>query len=157
VELDTPVTRSIALSRDGLTLAYTSDAAMGVQRFRLVSRRVVSRRGVPLPVRVRASGFTYSLPAVAYVSADTSARRPSLAQNGADLPASNSTPRLPKTIVQHRTLYAVRPGPPARWPRRTSGLAAPYAQLEPKESAAALPRLLTDICPQAQLLLRGNM
>jgi hypothetical protein len=36
-ELDAPVTRSIALSWDGLTLAYTSDAAMGVQRFRLVN------------------------------------------------------------------------------------------------------------------------
>ena len=122
-----------------------------------VQARQHNRHGVPLPVRVRASGFTYSLPAVAYVSADTSALQPSPAQNGAALPASNSTPHLPKTIVQHRTLYAVRPGPPARGPRRTSGLAAPYAQSEPKESAATLPRLLTDICPQAQLLLRGNM
>ena len=106
---------------------------------------------------MRASGFTYSLPAVAYVSADTSALQPFPAQNGTALQASNSTPPLPKTIVQHHTLYAVRPGPPAQGPRRTSGLAAPYAESEPKESAATLPRLLTDICPQAQLLLRGNM
>jgi hypothetical protein len=79
-----------------------------------VQARQHNRHGVPLPVRVRASGFTYSLPAVAYVPADTSALQPSPAQNGAVLPASNSTPPLPKTIVQHRTLYAVRPGPPAQ-------------------------------------------
>ena len=36
-ELDAPVTRPIALSWDGPTLAYTSDAAVGVQRFRLVN------------------------------------------------------------------------------------------------------------------------
>ena len=121
-----------------------------------VQARQHNRHGVPLPVRVRASGFTYSLPAVAYIPADTSALQPSPAQNGAVLPASNSTPPLPKAIVQHRTLYAVRPGPPAQGPRRTSGLAAPYAQSEPKESAATLPSLLTDTRPQAQLLLRRN-
>jgi hypothetical protein len=63
-ELDAPVTRSIALSWDWLTLAYTSDTALATLRFKLVNITAV---GYHLPVKTRVDNFTYSLPiALAY-------------------------------------------------------------------------------------------
>jgi hypothetical protein len=63
-ELDAPVTRSIALSWDGLTLAYTSDAAMGVQRFRLVN---ITATGCPCRLGCRqAASPTRSPPSHTY-------------------------------------------------------------------------------------------
>ena len=63
-ELDAPMVRSIALSWDWLTLAYTSDTALATLRFKLVNITAV---GYHLPVKARVDNFTYSLPiALAY-------------------------------------------------------------------------------------------
>lgn len=105
--------RSIALSWDGLSMAYSTDSGIGVQRFKLAD---ITAAGCPLPVRAQVGNFTYALPAAAYVPADASAVSPLPAQNGTllCLPLSNSTPLLPRTVLQYRVLYAVRLGPPAR-------------------------------------------
>jgi hypothetical protein len=109
-ELDAPMVRSIALSWDGLTLAYSSDSALAVQRFKLVNITAV---GYHLPVKAQVDDFMYQLPAAVYVSADASAVQLLPAQNGTVLcqPASNSTPLLPTAVVQYRTPYAVRLSP----------------------------------------------
>jgi hypothetical protein len=57
-ELDAPMVRSIALSWDRLTLAYTSDTALTTLRFKLVNITAV---GYHLPVKARVDNFTYSL------------------------------------------------------------------------------------------------
>jgi hypothetical protein len=91
-------------------------ADVGVRRFKLVNITAVGYR---LPVKAQVDNFMYQLPAAAYVSADASAVQPLPAQNGTVLcqPASNSTPPLPTAVVQYRTPYAVRLGPPAQGPR----------------------------------------
>jgi hypothetical protein len=126
--------RSIALSWDGLSMAYSTDSGIGVQRFKLAD---ITAAGCPLPVRAQVGGFTYALPAVAYVPADASAVTPLPAQNGTllCLPLSNSTPLLPHTVLQYRVLYAVLLGPPAQGPAWASGLAAFYAPSQIKVPA----------------------
>jgi len=118
--------RSIALSWDGLSMAYAADSAMGVQRFKLIH---MTASGCPLPVQAQVGNYTYALPAAAYVPADAAAVTPLPAQSGDLLcmPLANSTPLLPHTVVQYRLLYAVRLGPPAQGPAWASGPAAYYA------------------------------
>jgi len=104
-------------------------ADVGVQRFKLVN---VTAVGHHLSVKARVDNFTYQLPATACAPTDASAVQPLPAQNGTALCswASNSTPHLPTAVVQYRTPYAVRLGPPAQGPRWTSGLAAFYVSTE---------------------------
>jgi hypothetical protein len=126
--------RSIALSWDGLSMAYSTDSGVGVQRFKLVN---MTAAGCPLPVRAQVGNFTYALPAVVYVPADASAVQPLPAQNGTllCLPLSNSTQLLPNTVLQYRVLYAVKLSPLAQVPTWASGPVAYYAPSQIKVPA----------------------
>jgi len=133
-ELDAPMVRSIALSWDGLTLAYTSDSVLDVQRFKIVR---IEARGCPLQTAATVGKFTYQLPADAYVPAEADTVVANIAE-GAVLrcvPLQNATKLQPTTVITYRVEYKVDVPPFVRGPQWAFGLAAFYAEPEIKVPA----------------------
>jgi len=135
-ELDAPMVRSIALSWDGLTLAYTSDAAMGVQRFKVVR---IETRGCPLQPTAAVGKFTYPLPADAYVPAETDAVVANIAEGGTlrCVPMQNVTKLQPTTVITYRVEYKIDVHVPSlvKGPQWAFGFVTFYAEPEIKVSA----------------------
>ncbi|MFZ8842281.1 MAG: hypothetical protein ACO2PM_25800 [Pyrobaculum sp.] len=133
-ELDAPMVRSIALSWDGLTLAYTSDSALAVQRFKIVR---IETRGCPLQTTATIGKFTYPLPADAYVPAEADAATANVAEGDAlrCVPTQNVTKLQPITAITYRVEYRIEAPPLVRGPQWAFGLVALYAEPEIKVPA----------------------
>jgi len=133
-ELDAPMVRSIALSWDGLTLAYTSDAALAVQRFKIVR---IETRGCPLQATAAIGRFTYPLPADAYVpaEADTAVANIAAGDTLRCVPTQNVTKLQPTTVITYRIEYRIDAPPLVRGPQWAFGLVALYAEPEIKVPA----------------------
>lgn len=133
-ELDAPMVRSIALSWDGLTLAYTSDSALAVQRFKIVR---IETRGCPLQTTATISKFTYPLPADAYVPAEADTVAANVAEGGTlrCVPLQNATKLQPTTTITYRVEYRIDAPPLVKGPQWAFGLAAFYAEPEIKVPA----------------------
>jgi len=132
------VPRSIALSWDGLSLAYATDAGIAVQRFKTVR---IEARGCPLGVRVRVGNFTYAPPTEAYVPAEADALYAEVAEGETlrCVPLRNATALAPVTTVEYRVEHRITAPPLVEGPRWASGPAAFYA--EPKLRVPADPPL----------------
>jgi len=133
-ELDAPMVRSIALSWDGLTLAYTSDAVLAAQRFKIVR---IEARGCPLQTTATIDKFTYPLPADAYVpaEADTVVANIAAGDTLRCVPLQNATKLQPITTITYRVEYKIDAPPLVRGPQWGFGLAAFYAEPEIKVQA----------------------
>jgi hypothetical protein len=133
-ELDAPMVRSIALSWDGLTLAYTSDSALAVQRFKIVR---IEARGCPLQTAATVGRFTYLLPADAYVPAEADTVIANTAEGDAlrCVSMQNVTKLQPTTVITYRVEYRIDAPPLVRGPQWALGLAAFYAEPEIKVAA----------------------
>jgi hypothetical protein len=133
-ELDAPMVRSIALSWDGLTLAYTSDAALAVQRFKIVR---IEARGCPLQTTATIGKFTYPLPTDAYVPAEADTVIANIAAGDTlrCVPTQNVTKLQPITTITYRVEYRIDAPPFVRGPQWAFGLIALYAEPEIKVPA----------------------
>jgi hypothetical protein len=133
-ELDAAMVRSIALSWDGLTLAYTSDSALAVQRFKIVR---IETRGCPLQTAATIGKFTYPLPADAYVPAEADTVTANIVEGDMlrCVPLQNATKLQPITEIAYRIEYRIDAPALVRGPQWALGLAAFYAEPEIKVPA----------------------
>jgi len=133
-ELDTSMVRSIALSWDGLTLAYTSDSVLAVQRFKIVR---IETSGCPLQTTASIDKFTYPLPANAYVPAEADIVVANVAEGDAVrcIPLQNITKLQPITTIAYRLEYKVDATPLVMGPQWAFGTATFYTEPEIKVPA----------------------
>lgn len=133
-ELDAPMVRSIALSWDGLTLAYASDSALAVQRFKIAR---IEARGCNLQPTATIGRFIYPLPADAYVPAEADTVVANIAEGETlrCVPTQNVTKLQPTTAITYRVEYRIDAPPLVKGPQWAFGLAAFYAEPEIKVPA----------------------
>jgi hypothetical protein len=128
-EIEARMARSVALSWDGLAMAYATDTGVRVQRFRVAR---IEARGCPLPATARVGNITYSPPVDALVPAEAAEVFAEIVEGPRlrCVPVQNATRLGPVTVIEYRVEYRVDAPPLVSGPRWASGPAAFYAPPE---------------------------
>jgi hypothetical protein len=112
-EIEARMARSVALSWDGLAMAYATDSGVRVQRFRVAR---IEARGCPLPATARVGNITYSPPVDALVPAEAAEVFAGIVEGPRlrCVPVQNATRLGPVTVIEYRVEYRVDAPPLVR-------------------------------------------